>query len=182
MDEIDAAVESLKWARQSFLEASSADGSSNASYSSEDEREEETPELAVNDLVSAFNATDVDQEAGTRAKVHELEERLKIATDRAERWRKQAEMLDTSGGNDPIRRASDVERYQAQIRVMRKELWDARKQTEEWKLKEAGARAEVATLRATNSRLKSRLKDAEKLQKIVAVDSPDPIHQIYDII
>ena len=175
MDEIDAAVESLKWARQSFLEASSADGSSNASYSSEDEREEETPELAVNDLVSAFNATDVDQEAGTRAKVHELEERLKIATDRAERWRKQAEMLDKSGGNDPIRRASDVERYQAQIRVMRKELWDARKQTEEWKLKEAGARAEVATLRATNSRLKSRLKDAEKLQKIVAVDSPDPM-------
>ena len=104
-------------------------------------------------------------------KLAELEQRLKIANERAERWRQQSEKLDSSGVLDPIRRASDVERYQAQVKTLRKELWAARKETEDWKLKEASGRAEIVALRSANSRLKSRLKEAENLQDIVSKSS-----------
>ena len=52
---------------------------------------------------------------------------------------------------------------------------------EEWKLKEAGGRAEIVALRSSNSRLKSRLKEAEQLKDIVSKDSSDNGEKIEEL-
>ena len=203
MDDVDAALESLQWAKESFQQSRARDRSKPKETTDASDTDNESDgqleihtnidsdndsnggKIEINDLDNLVSPNSMAGTGGFRGdqttKIAELEQRLKIATERADRWRQQAETLDATGVLDPIRRASDIERYQAQVKTLRKELWSARKEVEEWKLKEAGGRAEIVALRSSNSRLKSRLKEAEQLKDIVSKDSSDNGEKIEEL-